>query len=326
MPIIDETGYKAPYFLSNAHLGTIVPNLLRFTFGIRYERQRLFTADGDFVDIDWSVVGGSKLVILSHGLESSSRAPYIMGMVKHFNRLGYDTVAWNFRSCSGEVNLTVPFYHPGQTWDLQQVIDTATARGYKEIYMAGFSLGGAITLRYLGEKGDALQPEIKRAVVFSVPTDLSASAHHLSEGNQAMYGRAFLFKYRRKMILKAKKMPDNYDLSAWDNIHTLIDFDEAFNVPWHGHADAEAFYEATTPKHLLTRITIPTLIVNAMNDPFLPPACYPWDAASAIPNLYLEVPELGGHVGFMTLSWKGISWSESRAQAFFEQETGEPVS
>ncbi|MBK9451294.1 MAG: alpha/beta fold hydrolase [Bacteroidetes bacterium] len=318
MPIIDETGYKSPYFLSNAHLGTIVPNLLRFTFGVNYQRERIFTADGDFLDIDWSVGGNKRLVILSHGLESSSRATYIVGMVKHFNRHGYDTLAWNFRSCSGEVNLTVPFYHPGQTDDYQLVVDAAIARGYQEIYLAGFSLGGAITLRYLGELGEKVRPEIKRAVVFSVPTDLSASAHHLSEGNQAMYGRAFLFKYRRKMNLKAKKMPEHYDMTAWDHIQTMIDFDEAFNVPWHHHRNAEEFYAATTPKDLLTDIGIPTLIVNAMNDPFLPPACYPWDAASSRDNLFLEVPELGGHVGFMTLSWKGITWSEGRAQAFFE--------
>jgi predicted alpha/beta-fold hydrolase len=318
MPIIDETGYKAPYFLSNAHLGTIVPNLLRMTFGVTYARERLFTPDGDFLDIDWSVGGNEKLVILSHGLESSSRATYIVGMVKHFNRHGYDTLAWNFRSCSGEVNLTVPFYHPGQTDDFQLVVDAALQRGYKEIYLAGFSLGGAITLRYLGELSEKVQPEIKRAVVFSVPTDLSASAHHLSEGNQAMYGRAFLFKYRRKMNIKAKKMPDTYDLRAWDHIQTMMDFDEAFNVPWHNHQNREEFYEATTPKHLIPNIAIPTLIVNAMNDPFLPPACYPWDVAAEKAHIYLEVPELGGHVGFMTLSWKGITWSEGRAQAFFE--------
>jgi predicted alpha/beta-fold hydrolase len=172
MPIIDETGYKAPYFLSNAHLGTIVPNLLRWTFGVTYVRERLFTPDGDFLDIDWSVGRNSKLVILSHGLESSSRSTYILGMVKHFNLQGYDTMAWNFRSCSGEVNLTVPFYHPGQTDDFQLVIDAAVKRGYKEIYLAGFSLGGALTLRYLGELGEKVQAEIKRAVVFSVPTDL----------------------------------------------------------------------------------------------------------------------------------------------------------
>lgn len=319
MPIIDETGYRTPYILSNRHIGTLVPNLLRFPMGVRYERQRVFTPDGDFLDLDWSVVGADRLVIFSHGLESSSRAAYILGMVKYFNRRGYDALAWNFRSCSGEPNLTIPFYHPGQTGDLQQVINAATARGYSEAYLIGFSLGGAITLRYLGERKGSVQPEIKKAVVFSVPTDLSASAHHLSEGRQAMYGRAFLFKYRRKMQSKAKRMPDQYDLGLWDHVQSLLDFDEAFNAPWHGHPNAEAFYAAITPQHMIAEIAIPTLIVNAMNDPFLPPACYPFDQARSAPHIFLEVPELGGHVGFMTLSWKGIYWSESRAEAFLQE-------
>jgi uncharacterized protein len=320
MPIIDETGYKAPPFLANRHIGTIIPNLLRFTFGVKYDRQRLFTADGDFIDLDWSVVGGDQLVIFSHGLESSSKAPYVMGMVKHFNKLGIDALAWNFRSCSGEVNLTVPFYHPGQTDDYQMVVDAALERGYKEIFLAGFSLGGAITLRYLGEQASNLHPAIKKAVVFSVPTNLSASAHHLSQGRPAIYGKGFLLKYRMKMLTKAKRMPGQYDLNAWNHIKTLLDFDEAFNAPWHHFADNEAFYAAITPQDLIRDITVPTLIVNAMNDPFLPPACFPFEEAREVPHVFLEVPELGGHVGFMTLSWKGVYWSENRAETFLRSE------
>lgn len=318
MPIIDETGYRPPSLLSNRHIGTIVPNLLRFPLGVKYDRQRLLTPDGDFIDLDWSVVGSKKLIVLSHGLESNSRAAYILGMVKYFNKRGYDAVAWNFRSCSGEVNWTIPFYHPGQTGDYQQVIDEALARGYEEIFLMGFSLGGAITLKYLGERGAAVHPAIKKAVVFSVPTDLRASAHHLSQGEPSVYGRAFLYKYRKKMHLKEKRLPGTYNLAAWDHIETLLDFDEAFNAPWHNLPDRDAFYTMITPKHLLPQIVLPTLIVNAMNDPFLPEACYPFEVAGDSANLYLEVPELGGHVGFMTLSWNGIYWSEARAEAFLD--------
>jgi uncharacterized protein len=316
MPIIDDTGYDPTYLFANRHVGTIIPNLLRFTFGVNYQRQRIFTTDGDFLDLDWSMVGGKRLVLLSHGLESSSQAPYIMGMVKHFNKCGYDALAWNFRCCSGELNWTIPFYQPGQTGDLQLVIDEAISKGYKDIYLIGFSLGGAMTLRYLGEMGDRMQPQVKKAVVFSVPTDLAASAKHLSEGNQAIYGRAFLMKYRRKMLLKEKRNPGTYDLSAWEHIQNLIDFDEAFNAPWFNFENAAAFYKAISSKPLLPQIAIPTLIINAMNDPFLPPACFPFEEAGRSDLLFLEVPEMGGHVGFMTLSRKGIYWSESRAEAF----------
>ena len=295
-----------------------MPNLLRFTSGVHYERQRIFTPDGDFLDLDWSENGNKRLMILSHGLESSSRATYVLGMVKYFNKRGYDTVSWNFRSCSGEMNLTVPFYHPGQTQDFQQIIDEGLKKGYEEIYLVGFSLGGALTLRYLGEKADLLAKEVKRAVVFSAPTDLGSTARHLGEGSGLVYGKGFLYKYRRKMIAKEKVMPGKYDLQLWNEIKCMEDFDDAFCAPWYGFRDRFGFYEAFSSKSLLTHIAIPTLIVNAMNDPFLPSQAYPFEEAAAAENVYLEVPEMGGHVGFMTLSWKGIYWSETRTEAFLE--------
>lgn len=318
MPIIDETGYDPSVLFANRHIGTIIPNLLRFPIGVRYDRQRIHTPDGDFLDLDWSVVGSKRLVLLSHGLESHSRAPYILGMVKHFNKHGYDALAWNFRCCSGDLNWTVPFYHPGQVGDVQQVVDAAIARGYEEIFMIGFSLGGAYTLRYLGELADRLPQQVKKAVVFSVPTDLAASAKHLSEGSQVIYARAFLMKYRKKMLLKEKRMPGTYNIKAWDRIQNLVDFDNAFNAPWYNYENAAAFYRAISPRPLIPQIHIPTLIINAMNDPFLPPACFPFEEAGQLEHIYLEVPEMGGHVGFMTLSRKGIYWSEQRAQSFIE--------
>jgi predicted alpha/beta-fold hydrolase len=321
MPIIDETGYRPPPFLSNPHLGTIVPYLVRLPFTIQYDRERVLTPDGDFIDLDWSTVVSKKLIIFSHGLEGSSKSTYIVGMAKYFNKRGYDTVAWNFRSCSGTSNWTVPFYHPGQTGDLQLVVDTATQRGYQEIYLIGFSIGGALTLRYLGERGDRLHTGIKKAVVFSVPTDISASIRRLSEGNQALYGNMFLASYRKKMQIKAKGFPPNtYDLKAWDQVKTLSDFDDVFNAPWHNLPDREAFYRMVTSKPLIPSIRIPTLIINAMTDPFLTPSCFPFEEAYTNPHLFLEVPELGGHLGFMMISRKGICWSETRAEAFLKQD------
>jgi uncharacterized protein len=320
MPIIDQTGYQPSGLLANRHISTIVPNLLRFTFGVNYDRQRILTPDGDFLDLDWSRVGSKRLVLLSHGLEANSKATYVLGMVKHFNSLGYDTLAWNFRSCSGEVNWTVPFYHPGQTDDYQLVLDTAMATGqYEEIYLIGFSLGGAITLRYLGEQAGQVNSLVKKAVVFSVPVDLAASAKHLGEGSQALYARAFLIKYRNKMLLKEKRHPGKYDMDAWNRIQSLIDFDDTFSAPWCGLENAAAFYKAYSPRPLLPEISIPTLIVNAMNDPFLPADCFPFDEARHSAILHLEVPELGGHVGFMAFNRKGVYWSEERAQEFIEQ-------
>ena len=318
MPVNKGINYSSPLILGNSHLQTVVPNLLRFTFGVKYTRERLETRDGDFIDVDWSKVGSKRLIIVAHGLENSSKAPYVMGMVKTFNKLKWDALAFNFRCCSGEMNRTIGFYHPGQTDDFQLMIDRALEEGYEKIALVGFSLGGAITLRYLGEKGSNVSDRIKGACVFSVPTDLSATAHHLSQGQQAWYGKAFLYFYKRKMLQKEKLKPGTYDLKKWEGIQTMLEFDAAFNVPWYGFNDVEHFYASISSQPLLPRIAVPTLIVNAENDPFLPDACYPVHFAGANKHLHLEVPEMGGHVGFIAFSWKGIYWSENRAEAFFE--------
>lgn len=318
MPIHHDADYSEPIFLGNSHFQTVVPALLRFTFGVKYTRERLETHDGDFIDIDWSRMGHKRLIILSHGLENSSKAPYVTGMVKYFNKRGWDALAWNFRGCSGELNRTIGFYHPGQTDDYQLVLSRALEEGYQEIVLAGFSLGGAITLRYLGEKGQKIAPQVRAAVVFSVPTDLGACARHLSTGQQAWYGKGFLYFYKKKMVMKEKLRPGTYDLKLWDKIRTMVEFDTAFNVPWYNFRDVDDFYTSISSQPLLPKVSVPTLIVNAENDPFLPPSCYPVRYAGANKHLHLEVPEMGGHVGFMTMNWKGIYWSEGRMEAFLE--------
>lgn len=319
MPLIEDTSYSAPYLVANSHVATLVPNFLRFTTGVKYTRERIHTEDGDFLDLDWSVVGSKKAVIFSHGLEGHSRKAYVLGMVKHFNKIGWDACAWNFRSCSGEPNWTVPFYHPGQTHDMDLVVRHVLEKGgYDSVALVGFSLGGAYILRYLGEHADNLPAELKRAVVFSVPTDLSACAKHLSNGTMTWYGRAFLNLYKKKMVVKEKLNPGRYDLRLWDKVTTLKAFDEVFNTMWYGCNSVEDFYHMASPNVVIDRINIPTLVVNAANDPFLPPSCYPKEAAHENENVFLEIPESGGHVGFMTLKWRGIFWSETRTEAFLE--------
>jgi predicted alpha/beta-fold hydrolase len=320
MPIIEDTSYNPPYVLSNPHVATIVPNLLRFSLGVRYERQRVETLDGDFLDLDWSRVGSERLMIISHGLEGSSRAKCVTGMVKFFNKRNWDVLAWNFRSCSGDPNRKPHYYHPGQTDDFQQLIDIAEEQDYEEIALVGFSLGGACTLRYLGEKGADLSPRVRKSVVFSAPTDLGACARNLSEGRNTYYARSFLSSYRKKMAAKEKLHPGSNDLNRWEEVKTVVDFDRVFNAHWYDCPSPEDFYRLCNPHHLIPNIEIPTLIVNAENDPFLPEKCYPIDGAGKSNNVYLEIPKMGGHIGFMTLSWKGIFWSETRAEAFLDQD------
>ncbi|MEM0995947.1 MAG: alpha/beta fold hydrolase [Bacteroidota bacterium] len=320
MPVIRNTSYSAPYVLSNRHVATIVPNLIRFPRGIKYQRERIDTPDGDFLDLDWSRVGSQRLLIVSHGLESNSRAVCVRGMVKYFNRRNWDALCWNFRSCSGEPNRKPHYYHPGMTDDFQLIIDQAESAGYEEIALLGFSMGGAATLRYLAEKGTRLSPRVKRSVVFSAPTDLGACSENLADPSLAYYARRFLISYRRKMTQKEKLYPGSNDLARWDEVQNLPDFDRIFNAPWYGCATTQEFYQLVNTHHRIPQIEIPSLIVNAENDPFLPENCYPIDGAGRSNNVFLEIPKMGGHVGFMTLSWKGIYWSETRTEAFLNGE------
>lgn len=319
MPIIEETSYQSPYLFSNPHLGTVLPNLFRIPGKVKYDRQRIDTPDGDFLDLDWSRVGGKSAILISHGLEGSSKTSCVVGMVRFFNQLGYDVCAWNFRSCSGEPNRTKGFYHPGMTDDFDLVVQTVLgSSSYEQLSLLGFSLGGAYTLRYLGEKGKDLRPEIHRAVTFSVPCDLGATSVHLSQGSQSWYGSLFLFKYKRKMTKKENLYPGSFDMSLWGEIKTVKDFDRLFNCPLYGFSTTDEFYEAVSPTAVMDNIQIPTLIVNAKNDPFLAEACFPYEEARKNPFLFLETPDAGGHMGFVTFKRSGIFWSETRAEAFLK--------
>ncbi len=319
MPLIEETSYQAPFLVANKHLATIIPMVIRRPKGVSYERERLTLPDGDFVDVDWSTTGSHKLVIFSHGLVGNSGTPYVVGMVKYFNKLGWDALAWNFRSCSGEPNLKHHFYHPGQTDDLHTIIHHALAKhGYESIALIGFSLGGVFTLRYLGERANEVPPQVKRAVTFSVPVDLGACSYQLGIGPNAFYGNIFLNKYKQKIIDKEARNPGTQNLEHWENIKVMRDFDFYYNTSWYGFSDLEEFYFHASAHYVLHQIQVPALIVNAENDPFLPETCYPVEMAEKNKNIFLEIPRSGGHVGFMTFKWKGVYWSEARAAAFLE--------
>ncbi len=190
MPFIEHADYQAPFWLPEGHSQTIFPSIFRKVEGVHYVRERILTEDGDFLDLDLSECGFNdkatsirnpkstieNLIILSHGLEGNSTRQYIMGMVKNFNAHGFDCLAWNFRSCSEEINQTKRFYHSGATDDLDIVVKHAISKGYQHIYLVGFSLGGNLTLKFLGEKGQNLYPEVQKAVVFSVPLHLSSAS------------------------------------------------------------------------------------------------------------------------------------------------------
>lgn len=315
MPLIPSK-HKAPFYLFNGHLQTIFPSLFRQVEDVHYERERLVTPDDDFLDADWSKVGSDTLAILSHGLEGDSGRPYILGMVKMLNKHGVDALAWNYRSCSGEPNKLLSSYHLGASHDLDFIIRHALREGkYKTVFLLGFSAGGNITLKYLGEAPDKVPQEVKRAAVFSVPVDLKSSAQRIP----LIYTRRFLKSLGKKLELKKGMFPEAIDLSDYSLFWSFPEFDNRFTAPLHGFKDAEDYYARVSSRQFIPAICIPTLLVNAKNDPFLGEACFPFKEAEQNPVFYMEVPDQGGHVGFASDFRNDIYYSEERALQFLAE-------
>ena len=310
-----ENLYAPPFLFGNGHVQTIFPVLFRKVEDILYERERITTFDKDFLDLDWSVKGHDRLAVISHGLEGDSRRAYIKGMVKAVNEGGWDALAWNYRSCSGEPNRLLRSYHNGVTDDLSFVINHAGGkRPYKEIALIGFSLGGNLTLLHLGR--ETPNPMVKKAVVFSVPCDLTESAKVLAKPVNRLYMKRFLILLHEKIKAKMKLMPGLMDDKGYGDIKDFKAFDDRYTAPIHGFESAEDYWEKCSSKPYLPHIQIPTLIVNAVNDPFLPKACFPVQEARANKHISLLMPRSGGHVGFVSFNRQNLYWSEMQAVDF----------
>jgi predicted alpha/beta-fold hydrolase len=325
MPLIPHSRYQPPFYMFNGHLQTIVPSLWRSVPEVRYQRERVETEDGDFLDLDWSKISAGQksdtLAIVSHGLEGDAGRPYVRGMVRALNRAGFDALAWNYRSCSGEMNRLLRSYHLGDTDDLDFVVRYALGDShYRRVYLTGFSAGGNVTLKYLGEKADRVPAQVQRAAVFSVPTDLKSSSQHIARPENRVYLNRFLKTLRAKMRQKAELLPGQVDIENLDELRDFMQFDDRFTAPMHGFKSADEYYEHASSGRYLQNIRVPTLIVNAENDPFLPPTCFPRDAAANSQFVFLETPREGGHVGFPEGTPDGDYYSERRAIEFLTSE------
>jgi uncharacterized protein len=314
MPLINSSFYKRPLYLLNGHFETIVPSAFRKIEDVTYQRERLELKDGDFLDLDWKRSHGNRLVIISHGLEGSSDRHYSKGMARHFFNAGWDALAWNCRSCSGEINRLPRFYHHGATEDLSAVIDHAERKGYSNIVLVGFSMGGSLSLKYIGER--AASP-VKAVVAFSVPCHLGSSASELDKPGKSFYRNRFLRKLEKKIKAKAELFPDLISARDFDQVTTFEQFDNRYTAPLHGFKDAHDFYTRASSGNYLADIKIPALIVNALNDPFLPPACYPIELTRNHAYVHLETPRHGGHVGF-SMRGRVENWMELRALEFIQ--------
>jgi uncharacterized protein len=308
--------YLPPFFLFSPHLETIYPALLRRVSLTPYTRERISTPDDDFLDLDWLQKGSDSVAIISHGLEGSSHRPYIKGMAKALFDYGFDVLAWNFRGCSGEMNRQLRFYHSGATDDLQTVIDHVIHNTkYKSVSLVGFSLGGNLTLKYLGER--TVPDIVKRAVVFSVPMDLKSSCDKISLPANRLYSNRFLRSLKNKIVTKARVRRE-LDVTKIERVKTLTQFDDRYTAPLHGFKDANEYYERCSSLGFVSDIKIPTLVINTLNDPFLSEECFPVSLLENHPFVNLQILSRGGHVGFTQFTKNGLYWSEQRALEFLK--------
>ena len=257
-------------------------------------------------------------MVLSHGLEGNSQRHYILRPAKFFSDKEWDILAWNNRSCSGEMNRLPRFYHHGTTEDLAAVIDKALTLDYDELILVGFSMGGGMQQKYLGER--ETDNRIKGAISFSVPCNVLSSADELAKKENRFYERRFISKLRKKVLEKADLMELPVNSDEIRRVKTFKEFDKAFTLKIHTeYKDSDDFYRKITSDRFLSYIKIPLLIVNAGNDPMLGEACYPYELARASQNIYLEVPEKGGHLGYTLPNRKEYSYMEFRIENFLDE-------
>jgi len=288
------------------------------------QRERWETPDGDFIDVD-RVPGkrGAPTLVVLHGLEGSSRSKQVVGLLATASAKGWRGLAFNFRSCSGEPNRLRRSYHGGETSDLGWVIERLIEEEPgSPILCAGLSLGGNVLLKYLGERGESLPPEVRAAAAISTPFDLARSAHAIEKGFSRTYMRRLVRSLKQKTRAKLEKYPGLVDWEKVAATRTLAEFDELVTAPVHGFASADEYWAASSSNRFLPKIRRPTLLINAKDDPFLPAECLPAAAVAANRFLTAEFTARGGHVGFLSGPWPGrpVCWAERRTIRFLESQ------
>ena len=323
--------FRPARWLPGPHLQTLGGRLLRP--GRRtWWRERFELPDGDFVDLDFTVnpeqlAGDHRrpLVLVLHGLEGSARSKYAVETYRALERRGIAGVGLNFRSCSGELNRLPRLYHSGDTGDIGLVVQRLAERfPDRPRGVVGFSLGGNALLKFLGEQGEAVRAHLAAAAAVSVPYDLSAGADFLVRPGGWLYTWFLLRKLKRKVRAKRRRMPPAVDTSRALAAATFREFDEAATAPLHDFASAEDYYRRSSSGVFVSRIRIPTLLLQSTDDPFLPGDRVPVGAFRDNPHIVAAVTERGGHVGFVERSppWKPAFWGEAEVARYMEAMLG----
>lgn len=324
-PDFAPTPYRSPKWLPGGHAQTIYPYFLTRP-AVKYRRERIETPDGDFWDFDWlaerpNTRVDAPLVVLFHGLEGGARSHYALLLMALVAERGWRGVIPHFRGCGGAPNLLPRAYHSGDHEEVGAMLSALRERvgPYTPMYTVGVSLGGSALLNWIGRAGNDAHKMLVAAATVSVPLDLMAAGIAIGQGLNRIYTRYFLRTLKPKGLDIARRFPGLLDPRSILRARTMWDFDDAVTAPLHGFAGTDDYWTRASSKGWLANITLPTLVLNARNDPFVPAASLP-DATQVSPAVQLEQPDTGGHVGFMTGPAPGrLEWLPQRLLSFFER-------
>jgi predicted alpha/beta-fold hydrolase len=311
--------FKPAWWLPGGHLQTLWPHFTRRRPSVRLDRVRWELPDGDFLDVDRANGGGNGTVLILHGLEGSSDSAYARGLARALVERGYRVAILHFRGCSGEANRLDRSYHSGETGDL----DWAVRRLQREvsgapIAVVGYSLGGNVLLKWLGELGAA--SPVSAAVAVSVPFDLAVAAERLNRGLSKLYQWKLLGSLRRRTIRKFSRRHSPLNLDRVAHLRNFWEFDDYVTAPLHGFAGADDYYGRSSSRRFLASIRVPTLVLHALDDPFMTPDAVPTPAELSL-QVSLELSPTGGHVGFVSgLPWRPVYWLEQRIPDFLDSQ------
>lgn len=316
--------YRAPRWLPGGHMQTIYARYLASNYPVRYRRERWTTPDQDFIDVDWldPAPDRSRLVVLFHGLEGCSQSHYALSLGAALARRGWGGVVPHFRGCSGEPNRLPRSYHAGDSAEIDWILRRLKKQfPDSQLYVAAISLGANMLLKWLGETADAARRVIARAVAVSAPLDLHAAARELDCGlKKLIYARHFLTSMRPKVIAKIGVHRLAIDARAVRACATFRAIDDLYTAPFHGFKNADDYWTNTSSKPWLKAIRVPTLVINACNDPFLPESALPSEKEVS-DAVTLDFPREGGHVGFVSGKFPGqLEWLPERTIGFFAKE------
>jgi len=321
--------YQAPWWLPGGHAQTIYASALARRARVAYRRERWETPDSDFIDLDWldetsdarrqtpATAAKVPLVVLFHGLEGSSGGHYALALMAELRSRGLRGVVAHFRGCSGEPNRLPRAYHSGDAGEIDWILRRLRARSTGPLFAAGISLGGNALLKWLGESGASATAVVERAAAVSAPLDLMAAGDALGRGFNLLYARHFLVTLKAKSVAKLARHPGLYDAARVRAARTLREFDDLVTAPLHGFSGTDDYWTRASSKPGLKHIQVPTLVINARNDPFLPAPALPGpaDVSGAVT---LEQPGEGGHVGFVSGPFPGrLDWLPRRILGFF---------